>query len=174
MAINALLQVGIFLLLVALVTVPLGAYMTKVFSGEPTFLDRVVGPLERLIYRICGVHPENEMTWFEYTADMLVFSLVGMIVLYALERFQGVLPLNPQGFGGGSSCSRLQYRRELHHQHQLASLQWRNHDELSDADGGAGVSQLRLGGSRHRDSYRDYPRLCASHAPRHSATSGWM
>ena len=97
MATNALLQVGIFLLLVALVTVPLGAYMTKVFSGERTLLDPVLRPIERLIYKTCGVHPENEMTWFEYAADMLVFSLVGMIVLYALERLQGVLPLNPQG-----------------------------------------------------------------------------
>ena len=97
MAINALLQVGIFLLLVALVTVPLGAYMTKVFSGERTLLDPVLRPIERLIYKVCGVHPENEMTWFEYAADILMFSLVGMIVLYALERLQGVLPLNPQG-----------------------------------------------------------------------------
>jgi len=71
--------------------------MTKVFSGERTLLDPVLRPIERLIYKTCGVHPENEMTWFEYAADMLVFSLVGMIVLYALERLQGVLPLNPQG-----------------------------------------------------------------------------
>ncbi|MGD0073295.1 MAG: potassium-transporting ATPase subunit KdpA [Candidatus Binataceae bacterium] len=97
MTTNAILQVGIFLSLVALVTVPLGAYMTKVFAGERTFLDPVMGRLERLIYRVCGVHPENEMTWFEYTADMLVFSVVGMILLYAIERLQGVLPLNPQG-----------------------------------------------------------------------------
>ena len=97
MAINVVLQVGIFLLLAALVTVPLGAYMTKVFARERTFLDPVLGPIERLIYKVCGVHPETEMTWFEYAVNMLLFSLVGMIVLYALERLQGVLPLNPQG-----------------------------------------------------------------------------
>ncbi|HTY55465.1 MAG TPA: potassium-transporting ATPase subunit KdpA [Candidatus Binataceae bacterium] len=94
---NAVLQVGIFLLLVILVTVPLGAYMTKVFAREPTFLDPALGPIERLIYKICGVHPEIEMTWYEYTADMLLFSLAGMIALYGFERLQSVLPLNPQG-----------------------------------------------------------------------------
>jgi K+-transporting ATPase ATPase A chain len=100
MVINAVLQVGIFLLLVALVTVPLGAYMTNVFSGERTFLDRVLRPVERVIYSACGVHPEHEMTWFEYTADMLMFSVVGMILLYAIQRLQGLLPLNPQGLAG--------------------------------------------------------------------------
>src|SRR5271155_4854529 len=97
MAMNALLQVEIFLLLVALVTVPLGSYMTKVFTGEHTFPDRVLRPIERLIYKICGVNPENEMTWFQYTADVLIFSFIGMIVLYAMQRLQGILPLNPQG-----------------------------------------------------------------------------
>ena len=100
MVINALLQVGIFLLLVGLVTVPLGAYMTNVFTGEHTFLDRALRPVERLIYGVCGVHPEHEMTWFEYTADMLMFSVIGMLLLYAIERLQGLLPLNPQGLSG--------------------------------------------------------------------------
>jgi K+-transporting ATPase ATPase A chain len=100
MTANALIQVGIFFLLVLAVTVPLGAYMTKVFSGESTFLDPVLLPIERLIYRSCGVQPGNEMTWVEYAVSMLLFSGVGMVALYALERLQWYLPLNPQGLAG--------------------------------------------------------------------------
>src|SRR5208282_3695049 len=97
---NALIQVGIYFLLVLAVTVPLGAYMTKVFSGERTFLDPVLRPIERLVYRSCGVQPGNEMTWVEYTISMLLFSFAGMLALYALERLQWYLPLNPQGLPG--------------------------------------------------------------------------
>ena len=97
---NALLQVGIFFLVVTLVSVPLGLYMAKVFAGEKTSLDPVMRPVERAIYRLCGVHPATEMTWSEYTLAMLLFSAVGMVVLYALERFQGLLPFNPQALAG--------------------------------------------------------------------------
>jgi potassium-transporting ATPase potassium-binding subunit len=97
---NALLQVGIYFLLVLAVTVPLGAYMTKVFSGQRTFLDPVLSPIERLIYRSCGIQPSKEMTWVEYTINMLLFSFAGMLLLYALERLQWYLPLNPQGLAG--------------------------------------------------------------------------
>src|SRR5208283_5771009 len=74
--------------------------MASVFVGEPTFLDPVLTPVERLIYRLCGVHPATEQTWVEYTIDVLLFSVVGMLLLYALERLQFFLPLNPQGFAG--------------------------------------------------------------------------
>jgi K+-transporting ATPase ATPase A chain len=97
---NAVLQVGIFFLLVTLISVPLGLYMARVFADEKTFLDPILKPLERLIYRLCGVHPATEMTWGEYAIAMLLFSVVGMVVLYAFERLQGVLPFNPQGLAG--------------------------------------------------------------------------
>jgi potassium-transporting ATPase potassium-binding subunit len=97
---NAVLQVGIFFLLVTLISVPLGRYMARVFAEERTFLDPVLRPAERAIYRLCGVHPATEMTWGEYTIAILWFSVVGMLVLYALERLQGLLPFNPQGFAG--------------------------------------------------------------------------
>ena len=99
---NALIQVAVFFFLVLAVTVPLGAYMTNVFSGKRTFLDPVLRPFERLIYRTCGIQPGIEMTWVEYSVSMLLFSLVGMLTLYAIERLQGVLPLNPQGLPGVS------------------------------------------------------------------------
>ena len=96
---NALIQVGLFSVLVTILSVPLGLYMARVFAGERTFLDPVMGPIERLIYRVCGVHPGNEQTWVEYAAAMLLFSFVGMVLLYGMERLQQILPLNPQHLG---------------------------------------------------------------------------
>jgi potassium-transporting ATPase potassium-binding subunit len=96
---NAVIQVGVFAVLVTLISVPLGLYMARVFSDEPTFLDPVLRAAERAIYRVCGVHPEAEMAWYEYAVAIVLFSLVGMLLLYAIERLQQFLPLNPQGFG---------------------------------------------------------------------------
>jgi K+-transporting ATPase ATPase A chain len=96
---NAVLQTGLFTLILALVSVPIGLYMARVFADERTFLDPVLRPVERLIYRLCGVYPATEMTWAEYSIAVVWFSLAGMVLLYALERLQGFLPLNPQGFG---------------------------------------------------------------------------
>ncbi|HEY1849537.1 MAG TPA: potassium-transporting ATPase subunit KdpA [Candidatus Binataceae bacterium] len=96
---NAIIQVGIFCALVTAISVPLGLYMARVFAGEPTLLDPVLKPIERTIYRVCGIHPEAEETWVEYAVSMLLFSMVGMLVLYAIERLQYYLPLNPQQFG---------------------------------------------------------------------------
>jgi potassium-transporting ATPase potassium-binding subunit len=70
--------------------------MARVFAGERTFMDPVLRPIERLIYRVCGIHPATEMSWWEYTISMLFFSLAGMISLYAIERLQQILPFNPQ------------------------------------------------------------------------------
>ncbi|MBV8136864.1 MAG: potassium-transporting ATPase subunit KdpA [Deltaproteobacteria bacterium] len=94
---NAVLQVGIFSVLVTVISVPLGLYMARVFAGERTFLDPVLRPLERAIYRLCGVHPATEMTWGEYAIAILWFSAAGMLLLYAQERLQSWLPFNPQG-----------------------------------------------------------------------------
>jgi K+-transporting ATPase ATPase A chain len=96
---NAIVQVGIFSALVTTISVPLGLYMARVFAGERTMLDPVMRPLERAIYRLCGIHPEAEETWVEYAVSMLLFSMIGMVVLYAMERLQFYLPLNPQNFG---------------------------------------------------------------------------
>jgi K+-transporting ATPase ATPase A chain len=74
--------------------------MTRIFSGERTFLGRVFGPVERLIYRICRIDEHEEQHWTAYTAAMLMFSVVGLLVLYGLQRLQYFLPLNPQGFPG--------------------------------------------------------------------------
>ncbi|HUN59396.1 MAG TPA: potassium-transporting ATPase subunit KdpA [Candidatus Binataceae bacterium] len=93
---NIIIQLTIFSLLVTLLSVPLGLYMAKVFAGESTFLDPVMKPLERIIYRICGVNSADEQTWTEYAIAMLLFSAVGMVLLYLIERLQFYLPFNPQ------------------------------------------------------------------------------
>lgn len=100
MTINGFLQVGIYFLALLAVTKPLGVYMTRVFSGEKIILDRVFGPVERFIYRICRIDEHEEQHWTAYTASMLMFSLVGLLVLYGLQRLQYYLPFNPQGFPG--------------------------------------------------------------------------
>jgi potassium-transporting ATPase potassium-binding subunit len=100
---NAIIQVGLFTALVTVLSVPLGLYMARVFAGEHTFLDPVLRPIERTIYRVCGVHPGAEQTWVEYAVSMLLFSFVGMVLLYAMERLQQFLPLNPQKLGAVAS-----------------------------------------------------------------------
>ena len=93
------MQIGVFLALILAITKPLGVFMAKVFSGERTFLDPVLRPVERLLYRVTGVDEEHEMRWTEYAFTMLLFSGVSMLVLYLIERVQQWLPLNPQKFG---------------------------------------------------------------------------
>jgi K+-transporting ATPase ATPase A chain len=93
------IQIIIYLVILIALVKPLGSFMARVYQGEKTFLDPVVGPLERLIYRIMRIKPEQEMDWKVYTFAMLIFSAIGLIFLYALQRLQGILPLDPQKFG---------------------------------------------------------------------------
>src|SRR3989454_8219652 len=99
MTANGWLQIAIFLALVLAVTKPLGIFMACVFSREHTFLDLVLRPVERLLYRLTGVDEDHEMRWTEYAFAMLLFSVVSMVVLYVQQRVQGFLPLNPQKLG---------------------------------------------------------------------------
>ena len=93
------LQLGLYLVVLLLLVKPLGAYMARVYAGERTFFGRIVGPIERLIYRIVGMRPDEEMDWKTYAIAMLLFSLIGLLALYGLQRLQSVLPLNPQHLG---------------------------------------------------------------------------
>ena len=88
-------QMAAFAAVLLLVTKPVGAYMARVFEGEATLLDPVLRPVERAIYRACGVDPRREMQWTTYTAAMLIFSAVCVLVLYVILRLQGIHPLNP-------------------------------------------------------------------------------
>jgi K+-transporting ATPase ATPase A chain len=105
MTLNGWLQIFFFLALILAVTKPLGLFMARVFNGERTFLDRVLRPVERLIYRLARVDANQEMRWTEYAVAMLLFSAVSMLLLYMLQRLQGVLPFNPQHLSGVDSAA---------------------------------------------------------------------
>jgi potassium-transporting ATPase potassium-binding subunit len=105
MTLNGWLQLILyFVVLIALVK-PLGAFMARVYDGEKTRLDRIIGPIERPIYRLSGVNPQAEMSWKTYALAMLLFNLFGLIAVYLLQRVQGALPLNPQGLDAVSPDS---------------------------------------------------------------------
>ena len=99
MTLNGWLQILFFLLAVFLVTPPLGSFMARVFTRQRTWLDPIMRPFERLVYRTTGVNESHEMRWTEYAVSVLLFSVVSMLVLYFIQRLQGGLPWNPQGFG---------------------------------------------------------------------------
>lgn len=99
MTTNGYLQIALFLATLVLLVKPLGWYMARIYQGETVGLDRALGPLERLIYRLCGVHPEREMTWKVYAFAVLITNLLGLLVVYLLLRAQGGLPLNPADVG---------------------------------------------------------------------------
>ena len=96
MTANGWLQIIAFLLLVLALTKPMGVFMARVFNRERTFLDPVLRPVERLIYRLTRVDENHEMAWTEYAVSMLLFSVIPMLLLYLIQRVQGYLPWNPQ------------------------------------------------------------------------------
>jgi len=98
MTANGWFQIGLYFLVILLVTKPIGVFITRVFNREKTFLDPVLRPIERLVYWLTGVDESGEMRWTEYTISMLLFSGVSMTLLYFMERTQKWLPFNPQNF----------------------------------------------------------------------------
>ena len=96
MTANGWFQIGLFLAVIFLLTKPLGVFLVHVFERKRTFLDPVLRPIEKILYRITGVDENREMPWTEYGITMLLFSGVSMVLLYLMERFQHWLPLNPQ------------------------------------------------------------------------------
>jgi K+-transporting ATPase ATPase A chain len=102
---NGVLQVALYLAILLLLAKPLGSYMARVYMGRRCGLDSLLGWLERLIYRAAGVRPAEEMGWKPYAVAMLLFNLAGLVILYGLQRLQGILPLNPMGLGAVSPDS---------------------------------------------------------------------
>jgi len=96
MSLNGWLQIALFIALILLLAKPMGSYMTRVFERRRTWLDAVLVPCERLLYKLTDVNPDEEMRWTQYAVAMLVFSAATLILTYAIERLQGFLPLNPQ------------------------------------------------------------------------------
>jgi K+-transporting ATPase ATPase A chain len=102
---NILLQCGLYLVVVLALAKPLGEFCARVLVGDRTFLTPALGWLERLTYKASGVDPKREMRWTEYAAVVLIFNALGLLVVYALQRFQGALPLNPAALGAISADS---------------------------------------------------------------------
>lgn len=107
MTTNGLFQIVIFLVVLLLTVKPLGSYMANVFQRKRTFLDPVLGPAERFLYRLSGIDPEREMGWKENASSFLVFNLLGLFVVYVLQRLQHLLPFDPAGLGPVSVDSSL-------------------------------------------------------------------
>lgn len=105
MTANGVFQLVLYLVALLLLAKPLGLYMARVYQGQGIGLDRVLGWIEHLIYRLAGIRPDAEQGWKAYTMAMLLFNFAGIIAVYALQRLQGVLPLNPQGLGAVSPDS---------------------------------------------------------------------
>ncbi len=95
----AIIQILFFAVALIALGYPLGIFMAKVYNHERTFLDPVLGPVERLLYKLCGVKADEEMDWKQNAIAMLLFNAAGFLAVYALQRLQSILPLNPQGFG---------------------------------------------------------------------------
>ena len=103
MTANDGIQIGIYVLVLLALVKPVGWYMARVIEGKPCGVDRVLGPVERLIYRLSGVDPQREMGWKRYALTLLAFQVWCFLVVYAIQRLQGWLPLDPQHLGGVSS-----------------------------------------------------------------------
>lgn len=100
---NSLLNITVYLILLISLIKPLGIYIARVYEEKLGFLQQIMGPIERGIYRVCGISSTHEMNWKEYTQALLIFSLFGIVITYAIVRFQAFLPLNPQNFSAVST-----------------------------------------------------------------------
>ena len=105
MTFNGWVQIALYCALIALFVKPYGIFMAQVFEGERTFLHPVLRPVERAVYWCCGVDEKQEQHWLTYAVAMLFFSIAGFVTLYALQRFQDVLPFNPQGMSAVEASS---------------------------------------------------------------------
>ena len=153
MTLNGWLQIALYCVVVTLLVKPLGAYMTKVFSGERNFMSPVLRPLERGLYRLCGVDETHEQHWLTYAVAMLFFSAAGFVTLYALQRLQAVLPLQ-QLFNPADQSAVEQSLAFNTSVSFITNTNWQAYtpgddDELPDPDEWAHRAQFRLGSDRH-------------------------
>jgi K+-transporting ATPase ATPase A chain len=169
MSANGWLQILLYSAVILALTKPLGVYMYRVLEGERPPLPRLLGPLERACYRLSRVDPEREHSWQEYTLALLLFSALGLLVTYAIERLQGVLPLNPQGlpavpaelafntaasFTTNTNWQAYSGESTMSYLTQMAGLAW--HNFTSAAAGIAIAVALARGLTRHLEP--DEPR----------------
>jgi K+-transporting ATPase ATPase A chain len=106
---NGLLQIAVYFLIILAVAKPMGVFMAKLFEGKRTFLYPLLRPLETLVYKLVGVNEATEQRWTQYTASLLAFSIFSFLFVYLLQRLQGILPFNPQGFGTAQATPDLSF-----------------------------------------------------------------
>ena len=162
MTTNAILQLGLYVVVLVALVKPLGAFMARVYENKPCGLDKILGPLERLIYRLCGIDPNAEMSWKHYTYAVLAVNFLGLIIVYGLLRLQYYLPLNPQGLAGTSPD--LAFNTAVSF---ATNTNWQSYGgevdaELFFADARAGRAELSVGGLRHGRAGGADPRIRAS------------
>jgi len=105
MSLNDFIQIAVFLIVLLLLVKPLGSYMARIYEGKPSGLNVWLAPIEKWIYQLCGVKSEEGMNWKTYAVAMMLFNLLGILVVYAIQRLQGILPLNPMAMPGVSPDS---------------------------------------------------------------------
>jgi len=105
MSANGYFQLAFYVVVLLALAKPLGAYMARVYEGRPAVLNRIGAPVERVLYKCCSIDPDREMRWTEYAVALMAFNILGLLVVYALQRLQGWLPLNPQGMAAVSPDS---------------------------------------------------------------------
>ncbi|RKG99770.1 potassium-transporting ATPase subunit KdpA, partial [Corallococcus sp. CA047B] len=162
MTLTGWLQTLLFFVLVLALTKPVGAYLFRVFEANTQPLPRLLGPIERALLRLCGVRREHEQTWGQYTAALLAFSLLGVVILYALQRLQHLLPLNPRGlpavgpalafntaasFVANTNWQSYAGESTLSYATQMAGLTWQN---FVSAASGLGVALALVRGLTRR------------------------
>ena len=166
------LQIAVFVAIVIALTPPLGAYMARVFRNERVFLSPVLGPVERLTYRVLRVDPSEDQDWKVYAQSLIVFSLFSWLALYLILRTQGIQPFNPRRLPLRALGRQLQHRLLVRLQHQLAVLRRRNDAQLLRPDGGADGAELRHPRGRDLRAGGVDPRHRRPQRRRGSATSG--
>ncbi len=159
------LQILLYCAIIVALVKPLGAYMTHVFNGERTWLSPVLRPVERAIYWAGGVDERREQSWLIYAIGMLLFHVGGFLILYALMRFQALLPFNPADMSAVRRGPVVQYRIELYHQHELAELRRREHPVVPGADARPHTPELSVRRHRHRAGRGSDSWLCQSLRP---------
>ena len=155
------IQILIYCAIVVALVKPLGWYMTRVFTGERTFLSPVLRPIESGLYRAGGVDEKGEQHWLTYAVAMLFFNLGGFLILYVLLRLQGALPLNPAGMGAVPEA--LSFNTAVSF---ITNTNWQNYGGESTLSYltqmlGLTHAELPVGGDRHRARHRADPRLRA-------------
>ncbi len=145
MTANGWLQILFYSVVLLALTKPLGLYMVRVYDGSMGWLRAI----ERPIYRVCGVDPDEDQHWTRYGAALLLFSLAGMLLTYLVLRLQAHAAAQSRPHAGGDRPSVVRDRGVVHHEHELAVVRRRDDDVVLLADDAARVPQLRLGRRGH-------------------------